>query len=185
MTLLERLRLEVAKSYEASRSTSKSAKPTALYPIEALQDFKPSLCICLFPNGFCFENQMSVCHPYDRSLASFINAIDAGKMSPDLMELFEDIPCNYYDGCLLVELRDYRHQASTQLMPAIRRVLLHPDAESITNDIEQICQESADSSVIPDPIVLEQKIMVTSLTYTHTHSLYCNVLSLRLSAVLT
>jgi transcription factor SPT20 len=95
-------------------------------------------------------------------LAGFINAIDAGKMSPDLMELFEDIPCNYYDGCLIVEIRDFRHLATAQTPPIVRRVLLQPDAESITSDIEQICQEHGEA-VLPDPIILEQKILVRSV----------------------
>ena len=42
-------------------------------------------------------------------------------MPPDLLELLEEIPCYYYDGCLLVSLHDYRFSEAN---PQKRNVLL-------------------------------------------------------------
>ena len=42
-------------------------------------------------------------------------------MPPDLIDLLVEIPCYYYDGCLIVSLIDYRFSTTN---PPTQKVLL-------------------------------------------------------------
>jgi hypothetical protein len=60
-------------------------------------------------------------HPYNSDTEVFLRAIDQHRMPPDLLELLEEVPCYYYDGCLVVMLEDHRF---SELHPQKRQILL-------------------------------------------------------------
>lgn len=76
------------------------------------------------------------------------NCIDNQLIPADLISLFDDL-CVFYDGCIVVEIHDFRRmskQANANLpnrksaknTPEIRRVLLKPTYQSLLNDIAQL-----------------------------------------------
>ncbi len=92
-----------------------------------------------------------------------MKAIDSQRLHPDLVDLLDESQCYYYDGCLLVELRDYRGKTANA-EPTIRRVLLQPDTESMIHDIQQLCNKSQKEWTAEDRIAVEQKILVHNHT---------------------
>src|SRR5690606_30980940 len=72
-----------------------------------LDELKPSLVVNLHPTFFTLDNNIS--HPYSAASREFLRAIDSQRLSVDLLDLLQDIPCHWYGGCLVVELRHYRH----------------------------------------------------------------------------
>lgn len=112
-------------------------------------------------------------YPYDSSTKDFIKTIDSLRLPPDFVELLEEVPCVYYDGCLVVEVRDFRGSSTAGLTgaPVVRRVLLQPDTETIVSDVEQICAEHADWTS-DDCLKIEQSIVVLS-SFRHSNFMKC------------
>lgn len=80
------------------------------------------------------------------------------------MELLDGIPNVYYEGCMIVEIRDYRN-SSPQGKPSVKRVVLKPDTESIINDIQQLSSRSVKRWNADDFIAAEEKIMVIKTSF--------------------
>jgi hypothetical protein len=101
----------------------------------------------LRPHHFSINNQTTQ-HVYTHATNALLEAIDAGRLPPDVQDMLEDIPCPFYDGGVVVELCDYRGLAPADVQqvsfngegvtPRVRRVLLKPDNESIVDDVNRL-----------------------------------------------
>lgn len=79
-----------------------------------------------------------VVHPYDRNTRELLLAIDQNRLLPDLIELLDEAgQGHYYDGCVIVELKDLRHSSNGHAHTT-RKVLLTPSMESLVYDIDML-----------------------------------------------
>jgi len=107
------------------------------FALDKLQDYKISWKLHLFPGGFSIEGQNEA-HPYDKTVKEFLTSLDLGLLPADVTM---DTPTNssssfdYYDGCLVAEVRDHRLCNAIDLKPRVYRVLLQPDNLTVTNDL--------------------------------------------------
>ncbi|KAJ2796674.1 Transcription factor spt20, partial [Coemansia helicoidea] len=70
-------------------------------------DERPSLTIHLFDSHFRFEGQEGV-FLYNGPMRFFFDALNEGKIPVDLVDVLALVNCRYFDGCLIVEVRDHR-----------------------------------------------------------------------------
>jgi len=125
------------------------------HAIDALSELAPSFVVNLFPGGFSIEGQNEA-FPYDRTYKEFLQSLDRGLLPADtLMDLPGQVDFKYYEGCLLVELRDHRLPRQHDLRPSVHRLLLHPDIQTVTNDIRNVWRQFQNLS--PDDILLVEK----------------------------
>ncbi|XP_042432314.1 protein PHYTOCHROME-DEPENDENT LATE-FLOWERING-like [Zingiber officinale] len=86
-------------------------------------------------------------HPYDRASETLFSAIESGWLPSDILD---DIPCNYYHGTVVCEVRDYRkcfsEQGSTasaaNATPIVQKVQLRMSLENVIKDISLIADDS-------------------------------------------
>ncbi|KAL6568319.1 hypothetical protein OROHE_004003 [Orobanche hederae] len=120
-----------------------------------ISDNEVSFCLNLFPDGYSIEKPMEsgsrrqtsvdvpkFLHPYDRASEALFLAIESGRLPGDILD---DIPCKYFNGTLVCEVRDHRkcfseglNMASVGSSPVINRVRLSMSLENIVNDIPAI-----------------------------------------------
>jgi hypothetical protein len=154
-TLINLLRKQKQKEPPDPRFSS------GTFSIEGIPGLKTSLVINLRPNGFTLDNQ-GVVHPYDRNTRELLLAIDQNRLLPDLIELLDEAgQTHYYDGCVVVELKDHRHTANGNAHTT-RKVLLAPSMESLVYDIDVLGKSLDGGSIAKSPddlIALEQRIL--------------------------
>ena len=100
---------------------------------------KPSLTLNLYLQNFSVGNS-TILYPYDRNTKTLIDAIGNNRIPGEFLELFKDMPVYYRDGCVVLELKDYRNKITATTIPFIKRILLTPSFESIVTDTNLICQ---------------------------------------------
>ncbi|KAJ1889819.1 Transcription factor spt20, partial [Kickxella alabastrina] len=77
------------------------------YMLERYKDEQPSLTLHLFDSHFRFEGQEGV-FLYNGPMRFFFQALNEGKIPIDLVDVLMQVNCRYYEGCLIVEVRDHR-----------------------------------------------------------------------------
>ncbi|KAL6496917.1 hypothetical protein OROGR_028846 [Orobanche gracilis] len=116
-----------------------------------ISDNEVSFCLNIFPDGYSVEKPMEsesrrhvpkFLHPYDRASEALFSAVESGRLPGDILD---DIPCKYYNGTLVCEVRDHRkcfseglNVASVGSSPVIIRVRLSMSLENIVKDIPAI-----------------------------------------------
>jgi hypothetical protein len=80
----------------------------------------------------------------------------------DLMDVFNQASCRYYDGCLIVEIHDHRDSSVTSQ----KRIVMKPTAESIWNDIALLSEAWGFPWTEDVALQLESQILVKK---THTN----------------
>ena len=160
------------------------------FSLDKLQDYKISWKIHLFPGGFSIEG-LNEAHKYDKSVKEFLTSIDAGLLPADVtMDAPMNASCSfdYYDGCLLAEVRDHRLVNQIDLKPRVyrlgahsqhtlgirntlrthtrnlkprvntHRVLLQPDQVTLTNDLRYLWRAAPELSQ-GDVLLLEKSML--------------------------
>ena len=136
--------------------------PNGGFALDRLRDYKVSWKIHLFPGGFSIEGQNEA-HPYDKTVKEFLTSLDLGLLPADVTM---DTPTNssssfdYYDGCLVAEVRDHRLVNAVDLKPRSYRVLLQPDNVTLTSDMRHIWRCRPDLSE-GDVLLLEKSMLLT------------------------
>jgi len=104
-----------------------------------------SFTLCMYQHGFSINSEDSNWQEYSDANLAMLAAIDCGDIPPYLTTLAPSLNLNFYDGHLIVEVRDYRNvQLSVgQKEPKVRRLLLRPTQESLVMDVKQCVAESA------------------------------------------
>ena len=103
-----------------------------------------SFTLCMYQHGFSINSEDSNWQEYNDTNLQMLAAIDNGDIPPYLTTLAPSLNLTFYDGHLIVEVRDYRNvQLSMgQKEPKVRRLLLRPTQESLIMDVKQCIAES-------------------------------------------
>ncbi|KAJ2492099.1 Transcription factor spt20 [Coemansia sp. RSA 2050] len=75
--------------------------------LDRYKNEEPSMILHLFELHFRFEGQEGV-FLYSETMRFFFTALNEGRIPVDLVDVFSELNCRYYEGCLLVEVRDHR-----------------------------------------------------------------------------
>ncbi|SPQ95115.1 unnamed protein product (mitochondrion) [Plasmodiophora brassicae] len=133
--------------------------------IEKLTDFKPATALHLFQKGFSLGTESTQWHEYNRHSKQFLTAIDNGILPPYISELLRHAKTwSFYDGYLILELVDYREMSEFNPQPTVKRVLLKPTAETVSGDVDRLCDikllNKVDESELDDlKIGLDMRIL--------------------------
>mmetsp|Transcript_14487 Transcript_14487/g.49474 ORF Transcript_14487/g.49474 Transcript_14487/m.49474 type:complete len:873 (-) Transcript_14487:601-3219(-) len=126
-----------------------------------------SFVLNLYPGGFSLhsptDNEMLAApRAYDPSSKKFLQSLDRGMLPLDLLkDLQGNVDFKYEQGCIVVEVRDYRQPRQYDLRPSTHRMILRPDASSLQQDLNQIWQIHANLSM-EDILILEKLLLVTT-----------------------
>ncbi|GAB2253541.1 hypothetical protein Droror1_Dr00006388 [Drosera rotundifolia] len=96
-------------------------------------------------NHLLQQDDSKLLFPYDRSSESLLSAIESGHLPGDLLD---DIPCNYIDGGVICEVRDYRKCSPEvgsgvhSLHPITTKLHLKMSLENLVKDIPLIADDS-------------------------------------------
>jgi hypothetical protein len=109
--------------------------------VKEFSDLKVSLSLNLYDKYFTIQN-LNAIYNYDNSTKKLFDYIDKQILPNDLCDILElTHSAYYYDGCLIVELRDFRginkEIKNQDECFSVKRVLLKPWYGSIINDIQQ------------------------------------------------
>ncbi|KAF2077365.1 hypothetical protein CYY_001293, partial [Polysphondylium violaceum] len=89
-------------------------KPTT----NPIYNLKPSLFIHLYPTiGYTLDNinKNKVYSYNEKNSKEFLNSISQGRLLPDLIQILDEIKSsNYYQGCIVVDIKDYRGFLSSE-----------------------------------------------------------------------
>ena len=129
---LKRRLLEMRHLRETGSDTRFTQGVFALDKLSS-SDIKPALTLHLYSNHFTFEG-LTGSYSYDGLMRGFLEAIDEQRIPAEVADLFDDTQVQYYDGCLVVELKNHRLGGQVE----VRRVLLHPTPESVLEDVYQL-----------------------------------------------
>eukprot|EP00960_Hanusia_phi_P038675 753541-Hanusia_phi.AAC.5 len=137
-----------------------------LHAIDQIQA-EVSFILNLYPGGFSVhsptDNEMlTEPRAYDPSSKKFLQSLDRGSLPLDLLnELPGNVDFKYEQGCIVIEVRDYRQPRQYDLRPSTHRMILRPDASSLQQDLKQIWQIHANLSV-EDILILEKLLLLTT-----------------------
>ncbi|ORX99528.1 hypothetical protein K493DRAFT_109828 [Basidiobolus meristosporus CBS 931.73] len=105
--------------------------------LERHKDSPPSFVLHIFPTHFKFEKQDGV-FLFSSSMKNFLDYLNKQRIPPDLVDVFDEAQCQYYEGCIIAEIHDYRESYTTNVNGTnsnTNRVLLTPNAETLWSDL--------------------------------------------------
>ena len=138
--LMQKLELQAAKQH----TTRTEQMVAAGNMVEEMSDLQVGLIISLYGNHFTLNNSATEL-PYDRQNKAFLRSVDALRLP---VELTNGWFGRCHDGCLLVNLRDYRNvDEAAEEPPRQRRLLLWPTQESVEHTAADICDGLASSGM--------------------------------------
>ncbi|KAI9303553.1 Spt20 family-domain-containing protein [Cunninghamella echinulata] len=115
--------------------------------IERHTNDPPSLILHLYPTYFKFEHEDGF-FSYKSQFKDFLTCVKEKQLPSDLMDVFNEASCQYYEGCLIVEIHDHRqinneniNSDNDDTITQIKRVVMRPTAESIWTDIQLLNEE--------------------------------------------
>jgi transcription factor SPT20 len=100
---------------------------------------------------------------YNNPVASLLDDIQAHRIPVDFLELFDSAKVPFYDGCMIVELLDYRPQKSKDPppeKPERTRVVLHPNSETLWADICLLNQKTGNQWTDQDALEIEARLLL-------------------------
>ena len=132
-----------------------------LHSVDRLQGLQPCLFINLFPGGYSIEGEHSG-RVYDTSSKEFLAGLDSGKIpAKKLVELSGHANFMYHDGCMVVEVRDYRMPRNCDQKPAVWNMVLEPESGTIAQDLSSVA-ESHQNLNSDDLLLLEKRMLLVS-----------------------
>jgi len=136
-------------------------------------DLKPSFSLHLFQAGFTFNSRSANFHPHSLMYRAMLRSIDNGEIPSFSEEFLREVPSVvYYNGCLVVDLYDYRGLNSPEGKAKKTRVLLRPTTHTIIKDAlalatgyrKQLAQEGrqmTEESFSSIRAMFEEKLLLT------------------------
>ncbi|KAI6044449.1 Spt20 family-domain-containing protein [Pisolithus marmoratus] len=121
----------------------------------------PSFSIHLYPDHWTLNNGPKFL--YNSPVASFLDDIRAHRIPVDFIELFDSVHVPFYDGCMIVELLDYRPKRTKDPPPGkpeLSRITLHPSNETLWTDLCLINQRHGSKFTDLDVLELEARILL-------------------------
>ncbi|KAJ8591021.1 hypothetical protein M405DRAFT_735816 [Rhizopogon salebrosus TDB-379] len=129
--------------------------------LEAYEDALPSFSLHLHPDYWTLNNGPKFL--YNNPVASLLDDVRAHRIPVDYLELFDSARVPFYDGCMLVELLDYRPKKAKDPpleKPERSRVALHPNDETLWANLCLMNQRSGNKFTDPDVLDLEAQILL-------------------------
>ncbi|WVN87691.1 uncharacterized protein L203_102879 [Cryptococcus depauperatus CBS 7841] len=120
--------------------------------------WEPSLTVQLFANHWRFENS-PVNFQYDGPMKPFLLAIRSQVIPASLIPFLYDIqpPISFVDGCLVVELQDYRRSPENR-----SRVVMRPAAETLAQTIDVMLERKGQNWDEGVALELESRIIAAT-----------------------
>lgn len=133
-----------------------------------LQDNLSTLVVNLYPRNEGYSLMLkgkngadseTVRLPYEES--EFLDYLDAQELPPVLIDLLEKSQANiFYSGCVIVEVRDYRHSPTGNSYDS-NYVLLRPTYQTLVCDINAMTRESPNWTE-EGKLVLESQLLLAT-----------------------
>ena len=121
-----------------------------LHSGDRLQGLEPCIRINLFPGGYSVEGD-HIGRKYDKGSKEFLEGLDRGKIpARKLLQVSGHSNLVYIDGCLLVEVRDYRMPRNLDQMP--------PDSGCVAQDLSTLSESH--QNLNSDDLMLVEKSML-------------------------
>ncbi|KII87461.1 hypothetical protein PLICRDRAFT_142760 [Plicaturopsis crispa FD-325 SS-3] len=131
--------------------------------LERTNDKPPSFTVHLYPDYWTLNNGLNFL--YTHQVASLLEDIRAHRIPVDFLELFDSAGVPFYDGCMIVELLDYRPQKSKDSpleQPERTRVVLHPNSETLWADICLLNQKSGKTWTDENALEIESRLLLAT-----------------------
>ncbi|TFK23191.1 hypothetical protein FA15DRAFT_670690 [Coprinopsis marcescibilis] len=131
--------------------------------LDRTKDDPPSLAIHLHADYWILNNGSKFL--YQNQMASLLDDIRAHRIPVDFLDLFDNARVPFYEGCMIVELLDYRVQQSKggqQGEPDRTRVILHPNPETIYADICSLNQKYGGRWTDSDALEVEATLLLAT-----------------------
>ena len=130
-----------------------------LHSADRLHGLKPCLVMNLFPGGFSIDGEQQG-RVYGKDSKEFLEGLDRGKIpARKLLELAGHSNFSYSDGCLLVEVRDFRVPRNADQKPAVWTVVLTADSGAVAKDLAVVA-ESYQNLNSDDLLLVEKRMLV-------------------------
>ncbi|KAA1468931.1 hypothetical protein DENSPDRAFT_549094 [Dentipellis sp. KUC8613] len=138
-------------------------------------DSPPSLSVQLHPDHWTLNSGSKFL--YNSPAAALLDDIRAQRIPVDLLELFDAAKVPFYEGCMIVELKDLRdspsvsegsntqskRNAASDNTPAkITRVVLHPNGESFWADLCLLNQKTGKKWTDQEALEVEARIVAAT-----------------------
>ncbi|KAI0369109.1 hypothetical protein BV20DRAFT_946633 [Pilatotrama ljubarskyi] len=102
---------------------------------------------------------------YNNQVASLLDDIRSRHIPVDFLKLFDATKVPFYEGCLIVELLDYRPSKAGEAeleQPEKSRIVLTPNDESRWSDICLLSQKSSVPWTDADTLELEARLLMAT-----------------------
>ncbi|KAF7317684.1 hypothetical protein MKEN_00856100 [Mycena kentingensis (nom. inval.)] len=97
---------------------------------------------------------------YSTPISSLLDDIRAHRIPVDFLDVFDSAKVPFYEGCMLVELLDYRQQQQKE--PERTRVVLYPNSETLFADICALNRKNGEKWTDRDALEVEAKILLAT-----------------------
>ncbi|KDR67630.1 hypothetical protein GALMADRAFT_146917 [Galerina marginata CBS 339.88] len=131
--------------------------------LEKTESSPPSFTVHLHSEYWILNNGSKFL--YHNQIASLLDDIRAHRIPVDFLELFDSARVPFYEGCMIVELLDYRPQKSQE--PALKtphktRVVLHPNSETLWGDLCSLNQRNGGKWSDANALEIEAKLILAT-----------------------
>ncbi|KAL0067009.1 Transcription factor spt20 [Marasmius tenuissimus] len=131
--------------------------------LERTKTDPPSFTIHLHPDYFNLNTsgKLSYTHP----AACIFEDVRAHRIPVDFLDLFDAARVPFYDGCMIVELLDYRSQTLSEPVlqhPEQKRMILYPNGETLWADICLLNDKHDKKWTDKDILEIEAKILLAT-----------------------
>ncbi|KAF8649274.1 hypothetical protein AX16_005902 [Volvariella volvacea WC 439] len=102
---------------------------------------------------------------YNNQIASLLDDVRAHRIPVDFLELFDSAKVPFYNGCMVVELLDYRPQKNKEPSletPERMRVVLHPNPETLWADLCILNQRNGGKWTDQEALDIEARILLAT-----------------------
>ncbi|KLO13248.1 hypothetical protein SCHPADRAFT_915317 [Schizopora paradoxa] len=129
--------------------------------LDAYNNSPPSFVINLFPSHWTLNNGPKFM--YNNQVSSILEDIRAFRIPVDFVDVFDRVGVQYYEGCLIVEIVDYRPSKPKDPLlenPDIQRVVCRPNSETIWKDICRLNENHGYKMTDMEALEIEAKILL-------------------------
>eukprot|EP01147_Barroeca_monosierra_P004031 gene4031-6468_t len=121
---------------------------------EVEKELEPGFLLFLHDRGWAFaavhgfkqDSSIPPLYPYDKTARLLLRELDCGRLTGALRDLINNTPSPVVDGCVMIEIRDYRLafldfsclEKNGTIMPSIRRKVLRPTVDTIVTELAEI-----------------------------------------------
>ncbi|KAE9390441.1 hypothetical protein BT96DRAFT_925879 [Gymnopus androsaceus JB14] len=132
--------------------------------LERHQSEPPSFSIHLYPENWTINSGAKFLYN-DFRYSAFLDEVRAHRIPADYIESFQESGVRYFDGCLIVDLFDYRPQKPTD--PALEnpektREVLHPNSETLWADLCLVNVNSGGNLTDTQALEMEARILLAT-----------------------